>query len=65
VQTWEAVSVVVSCGFLVRMLYVAIMRHYRNRGWPSVDRRQISRRRIDRKEMNRIENEYGKDREDR
>ena len=62
-KTWEAIFVVVSCGFLVRMLYVAIMRHYRNRGWPRVDRRQISRRRIDRKEINRIEREYQNDRE--
>ena len=59
---WQAVSLVIFGAVLLRIVYVAIARHYQNRAWPS---HNPSSRKIDRLEINRIEREYGKDREER
>jgi len=61
-RLWEVIAVIVFGGVIAWMLYVAIARHYRNRGWPRLDRRKVNRRRIDRREMQRLEREYGQKR---
>jgi hypothetical protein len=65
-QTWEFTSLFVVGGTLLRIVYVAIARHYRNRGWPQSSTSKGSGRKIDRMEMQRLDREYGqKDREER